>query len=74
MSDKMLRHTEAAEFLGISPATLYKYTSKKLIPHFRSAAGRLTYFKREDLIAWQQKHRISSSDEISELASKHLNS
>ena len=65
---------EASEYLGISINTLYGYTSKKIIPHFK-LQGRRLLFKVEDLDQWvlDSKNRVSSQEEIdSEAATKLL--
>ena len=41
---------QAAAFLGISDSTLYRYTSKRLIP-FQKRYQKL-YFKKDDLQRW----------------------
>lgn len=42
-----LNHVEAAAYLGKKPATIYQYTHRRTIPHFK-VLGSL-YFKRADL-------------------------
>ncbi len=41
---------EAANFLGISPSTLYSWVSQRKI--YFTKVGRLTKFKREDMNKW----------------------
>ena len=49
---------EAAQFLGISRALLYKLTSKMMIPHFKPR-GKMVYFDKEELIAWIRHGNIT---------------
>jgi excisionase family DNA binding protein len=44
--DRWLEHNEAAEFLGISKSTLYRYVSQRRIES-RKIAGRLEYRQSE---------------------------
>lgn len=59
---EVLTSTEAAQYLGLSKARLYKLTSERLIPHYKS--GRLVYFNREELIAWMQRNRVATAAEL----------
>jgi hypothetical protein len=36
----------------------------KKIPYYKSQGGKLTYFDKSELEAWQLMHRVSTSDEI----------
>lgn len=48
---------EAAVILGKAMSTLYKYTAKGLIPHFKPSRKSL-YFKRSDLEKWMCSNPI----------------
>jgi len=56
---------EASQYLGISKATLYTYTSKNIIPYHK-IRGRKIYFSLDDLdnFILNNKNRIRSNDEI----------
>ena len=54
----------AAEFLHITKAHLYKLVCKKQIPYYKSAGGKLTYFKREELAQWLTAVRVPTNDEL----------
>ena len=45
-------------YLGIKPKTLYARV--KEIPHYK--VGRLIRFKREDVDAWMEKHRVAKEE------------
>ncbi len=49
-TDGLMTLDQAAEYLGISPLTIYGWTSKKKMP-FRKV-GRLLRFDRAELDAW----------------------
>lgn len=61
---------EAAKYLSISKATLYTYTSKGVVPHYKMQ-GRRVYFKVDDLDAFvfDKKNRVSSQEEIEQKSS-----
>ncbi len=54
---------EAAEYLGVSTSTLYKYTMNREIPHFKPK-GRMCYFKRKDLDEWMLSGPVATSEEL----------
>jgi excisionase family DNA binding protein len=60
--ERPLPADEAAEYLGIATSTLYKLSSKNVIPHFKPN-GKLIYFSRADLDAFMTRNRVSTSVE-----------
>ena len=65
---EVLTSEEASRFLGISLSRLYKLTSARLIPHFKSPAGKFNYFNRSELEAWAQSNRVATMEELNEKA------
>jgi len=51
-----------ASFAGIPLSSAYQISSKNLIPKFKP--GKRVLFKREDIVAYIEKHRIASKSEI----------
>ncbi len=51
---------DVSAYLGIKPKTLY--ARAKEIPHYK--VGRLIRFKREDVGAWMEKHRVVKEDTV----------
>ncbi|UJS17861.1 MAG: helix-turn-helix domain-containing protein [Candidatus Jettenia sp.] len=47
---------EAATFLGVSPDTIYSWTMRRTIPHYK--LGKLLKFKRGDLIAHMESMKV----------------
>ena len=66
---EVLTFSEAAAYLGISKSCLYRMTSKREIPHYKSPAGRLCYFNRKEIEAWMQRVRVATDEELNERAS-----
>ncbi len=62
---------EAAEYLGIAKITLYTYTSKRVIPFYKTR--RKIYFKIEDLENYvlNSENRVKSAEEIDQEASRY---
>ena len=60
-----LTFTETAKYLQISKNTLYAYTSKSLIPHYK-IRNRKIYFKIEDLDRFILNHnnKVKSMSEL----------
>ncbi len=71
-NDRPLPLREAAEFLGVSTSTLYKYVRDRMIPHFK-VNNRKLYFMKEDLTAFilNDSNRVMSRDEIEKAATNH---
>jgi len=68
---KYLTVEEAAEYLGVSRATIYSYTSNRVIPHYKPR-GRKCYFLRDDLDNFIEKARVSSQEEIEQEALRYM--
>ena len=64
---EVLTSDEAARYLGISKSYLYKLTMRQLIPHYKPL-GKMCYFNRQELEAWLQVNRVSTSEEIEQKA------
>ena len=60
---EILSLKEAAKYLGISKSTLYKMTFDNRIIHYKPA-GKLIYFKKEDLEQYLFKYKVKSNDEL----------
>ena len=59
---------EACLFLGVKKCYLYELVRKKKIRYFKSAGGKLTYFKRKDLEKWMTAINMSSQSDIERAA------
>lgn len=55
----------AAAILGIKVKSLYKMTSEKRIPYY-SPGGKKLLFKEKELIAWIEKSRVPTDEELRE--------
>ena len=51
---------EASTYLGVRKSNLYSKIARKEIPHYR--VGRLIKFKKADLDAFMEEHRIDHVD------------
>jgi excisionase family DNA binding protein len=59
-----LTMSEAALLTGLSKSHLYKLVCYKKIPHYKSDGGKLTYFDKGELTAWQLQHRVKTVEEL----------
>jgi len=66
---KFLSSTEAALYLNIALPTLYSYTSRRIIPFYKSR--RRIYFKIEDVDNFILNNRIKSTAEIEQEATRY---
>lgn len=60
---------DAGFFLGISKSHIYRLTSERILPHFKPH-NKVIYFKRSELIAWIEKGRVQTKDELLKTYSK----
>lgn len=65
---EVLTTDEAARYLGVSKATLYRMTMERQIPHYKSPTGRLCYFNRKEVEAWMQGCKVSTHEELEQQA------
>lgn len=64
---------EASEYLGLSKATLYSYTHKKVLPFYK-LRGRKIYFTRKDLdnFILNDLNLVKSKQQIESEALQHI--
>lgn len=62
---------EAAQYMDVSESHLYKLTSTRQIPHFKSPTGKLIYFNREELEEWLQSCRVATNEQLEQRANNH---
>ena len=62
--DQFLNVIEVSTYLGIKPKTLYARI--KEIPHYK--VGRLVRFRKDEIDAWMQKHRVGKEEKDQEPA------
>lgn len=54
---------EACLFLGVKKQSLYELVRNQKIRYFKSAGGKLTYFRRSDLEKWMLAVEFSTKEE-----------
>lgn len=59
----ILTTEEAARYLGVSMAQLYRFTSERRIPHTKPT-GRKMYFERAQLDTWMLGNPVRTAEEI----------
>lgn len=67
---QVLTSDEAASYMGVSKAYLYKLTMGKKIPHYKPM-GKMVYFNRQELEQWLQANRVATDVEISQKAQSY---
>ena len=65
---KALTMSDCALLTGLSKSHLYKLVCRKAIPYYKSDGGKLTYFDKSEVEAWQLQHRVKTSAEIEQEA------
>lgn len=69
---QVLTVPEVAKLTGMSERTIYKYCNDRKIPHYKSAGGKMTYFKRTEVESWMCHTRVATIEEIKDDAAKIL--
>ncbi len=67
----VLNFNETSEYLELSHSHLYKLTSTRQIPHF-CPQGKKLYFNRQELDAWLQRNRLTTTEEIEKEATNYI--
>jgi excisionase family DNA binding protein len=61
---------QLANYIDLSKSTIYKHTSTRNIPFYKSS--KRIYFKKLEIDAWLTKNRISTIDEIEVQATNYI--
>ena len=69
---KALTMNDTALLTGLSKSHLYKLVCSKKIPYYKSQGGKLTYFDKVEVEAWQLKNRVKTSSELEMEASNYI--
>lgn len=67
---EILNISEVAEYLSMAKSSIYKMTSERSIPHFKT--GKKLLFKRSELDEWIKQHRIKTRREIEIEADEYI--
>lgn len=62
---EVLTTDEAASYMGVSKAYLYKLTMGKKIPHYKPM-GKMCFFNRKEIEMWLQANRVATDEELSQ--------
>lgn len=60
---------ECAMMTGYSTQSLYAFTSKRLIPHFKR--GNYLFFSKQEIEKWLQSNRIPTVEETSSIGTTY---
>jgi excisionase family DNA binding protein len=60
-TSESLNVKQAAQLLGLQPATVYKACCTRSIPHYK--LGTRTVFDREELLRWRAARRVPTLSE-----------
>jgi excisionase family DNA binding protein len=69
---KTLTMSDCALLTGLSKSHLYKLVCQKKIPYYKSDGGKLTYFDKSEVEAWQLQHRVKTADELEAEAANYI--
>ena len=58
----VLNIIEAADLLGLAKQTLYGYTSRRIIPHYKT--GKKIHFLLDELLEWVKTAKVKTVIEI----------
>ena len=66
-SKNVLTINDVSLLTGVSRSTIYKMTSKKLLPHYKPNS-KLLFFNRKEIEEWAQQNRVMSQQEAEQKA------
>lgn len=69
---QVLTMSDCALLTGLSKSHLYKLCCAKKIPHWKSDGGKLTYFDKSEIEAWQLQHRVKTVSEVEAEATNYV--
>jgi excisionase family DNA binding protein len=69
---KTLTMSDASMLTGLSKSHIYKLVCAKKIPYYKSQGGKLTYFDKSEVEAWQLQHRVKPAYEIEQEAANYI--
>lgn len=64
LKKEILNIDEVALYTGFEKSYLYKLTSRRAIPHYKTPGGKSIFFKREEINDWLTQIKIPTNDEI----------
>jgi predicted DNA-binding transcriptional regulator AlpA len=56
---KLMKTSDAAEFLGVSPDVLFEWRQKGEGPPYLHITARTLRYDRDDVIEWARSHRVA---------------
>ena len=68
---QLIPTAEAAEFLGLKVSYLHKLMMRRVIPYYKPN-GKLCFFDKAELEAWQKNIRIASQTELDQQAQAYI--
>ena len=71
-SKRVLTMQDVSLLTGLSMSCLYKKTSNKEIPFWKSSSGKITYFDKSEIENWCLFHRIKTVDELDTEATNYI--
>jgi predicted DNA-binding transcriptional regulator AlpA len=57
---KLMKTSDVAELLGLSPEVLFEWRQKGEGPPYLHITARTLRYDRDDVIAWARSHRVSA--------------
>jgi excisionase family DNA binding protein len=58
---KLLSIDELSDMLGVTKATIYSWTCKKMIPHIK-LSKKVLKFREEEILAWIESRSVCTAD------------
>jgi len=69
---QVLTTSDVALLTGLSASTVYKLTSAKKIPHYKSQGGKINYFDKCEITKWMLECQVKTSEQISAEAVNYI--
>lgn len=73
LNKDILNIDDVSLYTGFEKSYLYKLTSRKQIPHYKTPGGKSIFFKREEINEWLTKNPIKTTEQIEVEAQQTIN-
>ena len=65
--------SEVCSYTGFEKSYIYKLTSARKIPHFKSPGGKNVFFRRTEINEWLTQIKVKTIDEINSEVERKTN-
>lgn len=69
---EILTIDEVSNYTSFEKSYIYKMTSSRVIPHYKTAGGKKIFFRKDEIDEWLTSKKIKTKLELNNEADKYL--